>query len=457
MKYLLPLLIIILFIPVALSISEEYPTTPENQTNETANQRGQLTDDVQTAPKAQDIQCPTGFSLQNIENQILCISNSETSQEDITITDSISCETLENSIKVGSNVYTNFLDNKIYNKYECQNNLPIKKQFQITQPEKPPKQNPERKVEKDAFDKKSYQPYTWGLSSSISNIPIISEIIEWIIKLFKLQIGNPESGEPNTDTSCIPTNIRINTEGESEHEYDFPYAWNWQTGEIVETKTTRSPLGFYKDPLPENLYIMTVADVVFAVEIVADITGNPDNCTSHQIVKGTKSFLETITLDADGNIIDEEYKRTRGIPWPSELVWKKKRVYYYSDDFPNSPNANGKCPYENETYCNDDYQIEIPEDERSTNIKSGEGFISWFDSPSATHVKGNLTMDSVFISYAKGSDGTYCWIKWELHGEYDENNNPITELHTEIAQHGICSNNTDDIPREIKDFETRTK
>ena len=222
------------------------------------------------------------------------------------------------------------------------------------------------------------------------------------------------AGVPSVDQNCTPKSVRINILGETEFDY------------FIQLLDGEKVIGIGIDKLPLGLDKSDPDSVAYGIEIVSEIKGNPKKCTSKQLARGTRTVTGDITrekVDEEGNIIESE-----------EL--KNQEFDINPNDFPESPSIDGDCPYTKEDLCSDDYQIE--QDQRSTLMGKDKNVIYWYDQPKNPYGEKNLKWNDHFLSYVKGTDGKYCWIEWELIGEYDEKRRPVKELKYTYVNDG-CS------------------
>ena len=235
------------------------------------------------------------------------------------------------------------------------------------------------------------------------------------------------AGVTVTDSSCTPTDIYMNTRGQTQFEYHK-----------ILIGDNGVPIGIRNEKLNLGLDKSNPKSVAYGVEIIVQVNGNPNNCRSHQILHGTAGFVDDVkgmALDEEGNpVLDEEGNQI-------EVEVQNYEVEIHDNDFPEPPGIGGRCPYVEEDRCSDDYQIE--QDQRSTLMGREQGIIYWYDLPSNSYGKEDLDWNENFISYVKGTDGKYCWIEWELNGKYDENRRPVRELNYIYVDKG-CP--TDSLP-----------
>ncbi|MBI4164067.1 MAG: hypothetical protein HY512_04345 [Candidatus Aenigmarchaeota archaeon] len=194
---------------------------------------------------------------------------------------------------------------------------------------------------------------------------------------------------------CIVKDLEIKNSGETEYEYKSV---------VFDLYNIRVNVGPQRSKPILGKVIKSESDKVvlgYGLELIGSFYGDISRCESGQLVKGTRIFYQ-----------DGEYTE------------------WFDTNYPSRPGPKGPCPYNSTVFCNDDYSINAKQ--KSPVLESGNKTIYWYDIPNIMLPVNffPVTINQTFVSYIGGDNG-YCWIKWNLYGEYEKDlkeKNPLTAV-----------------------------
>ncbi len=197
---------------------------------------------------------------------------------------------------------------------------------------------------------------------------------------------------------CIVKSLELNTEGKAKHEYKT-VTFDFNNTKVFVNPILKSKPRIGKTIETEDGYIA----LAYGLEVVGTYYGNLSKCSTGQLVKGTRTFGEYTT--------NEEW---------------------YDNNYPQKPGPSAPCSQQGTKFCNDDYSIHAQE--KSSVIEYDNKTVHWYDIPNIMLPDGFLpaVVNQTFISHIKGDNG-YCWIKWDLFGEYEKSVVEKTPLNISIV------------------------
>ncbi len=181
---------------------------------------------------------------------------------------------------------------------------------------------------------------------------------------------------------CIVKDLEIRDVGDAKHDYKSV---------VFDLYNTRINVGPQRSKPIIGKVIKSENDKVvlgYGLELIGSFYGDISRCGSGQLVKGTRVFYQ-----------DGEYTE------------------WYDTNYPSRPGPKGHCPFNSTDFCNDDYSIHATQ--KSPVLESANKTIYWYDIPNIMLPVNffPVTINQTFVSYTSGDNG-YCWIKWNLSGEY---------------------------------------
>lgn len=173
-----------------------------------------------------------------------------------------------------------------------------------------------------------------------------------------------------------------------------------------------------RDPVPADLRGESMK-FGYAFEVLATVTGDPDECTPNQLITSTRKLgISRNACDQLGGSYDADAELCT-----SSKSWKGTSLDLNADGTPLDVSNRQKCEANQGTWNNNKCTISGPYNGATylpdmpslpnTYLNRPNNKIIWYDAPNTFPVRrvSGMTIDQNILAYVRGSDNKYCYAK----------------------------------------------